>query len=146
MNKQENKKQAWENCAYAVGAGVESDIILMMLPSSQALCEDMFFEAYACENEQVRKLGKHPISYAEMHYMPHEYKPQEVAVLCKLVGYNKKTINEEDKKRFRNEVEIGTAVCKDCKFYEPRGNELHPKSEVERTKKLTDALKANIHN
>ncbi len=138
MTKQE---QTWGNCAYAVGAGAASDIILMMLPSCQALSESNFFEVYACENEKVRKSGIFPINYAEMHFMRDEYNPQQVAVLCHFTGYKKKTISEAGRERFKSEFEIGTSVCKICELHEPRGNELHPKSEVERTKRHGLAIK-----
>jgi len=133
-------KQNWGSCAHAVGAGGLAYEILTMLPSCQALSESNFFEVYACENENVRKSGTYPVDYVEMHFMPNEYNPQQVAVLCRLADYGKKPMSKEDRKRFKSDFERGTAVCRDCRFYEPRGSELHPKSEVERTKKLTEAL------
>lgn len=135
------RKQTWGNCAFAVGAGGMPYEILAMLPSCQALSESNFFEVYACENEKVRKSGHFPTNYVEMHFVRWEYNPQQVAVLCRLEGYRKKTISDADRKRFKSEFEKGTETCKQCIFHEPRGHELKPKSEVERTKRPDLALK-----
>jgi len=138
MANQKNQ-QTWGNCAYAVGAGVKNCLMLIMLPSSQGLSETHFFEVYACENKKIRELGVYPINYIEMHHMPDKYNPQQVAVLCHLEDYDKR-FTEDDKKRLRSEVERGITACRNCMFHEPRKHELHPKSEVERVKELTQSL------
>jgi len=111
-----------------------------MFPSSPSLSKSHLFQVYACENEEIIKSGSHPISYVEMHYMRNGYNPRRVAVLCYLKDFDERFTGDNEE-RLRNEVERGIAVCKDCMCHEPRKNQLHPKSEVERLKELTRSMK-----
>jgi hypothetical protein len=104
-----NKKQSWQNCEYATGVIGDNGI------PSYVLEEHEFFNIYCCENKEILKLGAYNTEVVWFQYRSDRYFSKEIAALTTIT--NVRNISEEDKKGLRIKVEIGTAMCKHCKYH-----------------------------